>query len=276
MKKKWTFVFLIILFIAAFYSRMVVTEYIVHTDKWNTGESLRIVLLTDLHSRKYAEGQDRFAALIWAQKPDLIALSGDIIDDRLPMEGAFSFIEKIEKCAPIFYVTGNHECCRSDLKEIKKKLKKHSVIVLDDEQMIAIVKDKKICIAGIEDPCIREMGVSKRTWEKSKENLFKNKGELFSILLSHRPELFSLYDTWNFDLVLCGHTHGGKVRIPGVINGLWAIDQGWFPKYAGGLYLQEGKAGNYAQVVSRGCSVNLNAPRIFNPPEIVVINVIGK
>lgn len=275
MKKKWMFVFLIILFIAAFYSRMVVTRYTVHTDKWKREQSLRIVLLADLHSRFYAEGQEQLAGLIWDQNPDLIALSGDIVDDQLPTQGAFALIEKIEKCAPIFFVTGNHECCRSDLKEIKSKLKEHSVTVLDDEEVIITCKGKKIRVAGLEDPCMRDCGITKRKWVTSRKNLFQKREDMYSILLSHRPELFCLYERWEFDLVLCGHTHGGLVRIPGVLNGLWAIDQGWFPKYAGGLYFHKGKTGYYAQVVSRGCSVNLDAPRVFNPPEIVIIDIVG-
>lgn len=276
MKKKWMFVLLIVLFIWAFYSRMAVTRYTVYTEKLRRNQTLRVVLLADLHSRYYAEGQDKLARLIRDQKPDLIALSGDIVDDRISTQGAFSLVKRIEGCAPIFFVTGNHECCRNDLEKIKEELEKYSVKVLDDEQVIVTIYGEKIRIAGLEDPCIRKCGVTKRKWIGSKKDLFQKQEDMYSILLSHRPELFYLYDRWEFDLVLCGHTHGGLVRIPGLLNGLWAVDQGYFPKYAGGLYVHNGKTGSYTQVVSRGCAVNPNAPRVFNPPEIVVIDIKGK
>ncbi|MEA4987721.1 MAG: metallophosphoesterase [Anaerovorax sp.] len=267
---------LIVLFIWAFYSRMAVTRYTVYTEKLRRNQTLRVVLLADLHSRYYAEGQDKLARLIRDQKPDLIALSGDIVDDRISTQGAFSLVKRIEGCAPIFFVTGNHECCRNDLEKIKEELEKYSVKVLDDEQVIVTIYGEKIRIAGLEDPCIRKCGVTKRKWIGSKKDLFQKQEDMYSILLSHRPELFYLYDRWEFDLVLCGHTHGGLVRIPGLLNGLWAVDQGYFPKYAGGLYVHNGKTGSYTQVVSRGCAVNPNAPRVFNPPEIVVIDIKGK
>jgi len=272
MKKKWIFTGIIILFIMTFYSRMAVTQYTVYTEKWEKEQVLRIVLIADLHSRYYAEGQDKLAQLILDQKADLIALSGDIIDDQIPTQGAFELIKKIEGCAPIFYVTGNHECERDDLDDIFAELGKHSVKVLDDKEAVFVFKGQKIRIAGLEDPCNRHCKMTKKDWIIEKKNLF-HKEDIFSILISHRPELFYLYDRWGFDLVLCGHTHGGFLRIPGVLNGLWAADQGYYPKYAGGLYFHEGKAGNYAQVVSRGCSVNPIVPRIFNPPEIVVIDI---
>ncbi len=276
MKKKWIFAGIIILFIWAFYSRMVVTRYTVYTDKWRRGQTLRVVLLADLHSRYYAEGQDKLAEMILKEKPDMIALAGDIIDDRISPEGTFDLLKRLEGHAPIFYVTGNHDCNRDDMEEMKVLLKKHSVKVLDDEEEIITLKGQSVRIAGLEDPCNREDGKTKIRWILSKKGLFKKREDVYSILISHRPELFPLYDRWEFDLVLCGHTHGGLVRIPGISNGLWAVDQGYFPKYPGGLYVHEGKTGEYSQVVSRGCSVNPTAPRVFNPPEIVVIDVGGE
>ena len=60
--------------------------------------------------------------------------------------------------------------------------------------------------------------------------------DAYNILLAHRPDYIDLYRQYPFDLVLSGHTHGGQVRIPLLVNGLFAPDQGWFPQYAGGLY----------------------------------------
>ena len=95
-------------------------------------------------------------------------------------------------------------------------------------------------------------------------------GERFSILLSHRPERVEDYAASGFDLVAAGHAHGGQVRIPGLLNGLLAPNQGLFPKYAGGLY----DLGGTELAVSRGLSINPLLPRVFNPPEIVVVEIL--
>jgi predicted MPP superfamily phosphohydrolase len=73
-------------------------------------------------------------------------------------------------------------------------------------------------------------------------------------------------------MVLSGHAHGGQVRIPFILNGLYAPHQGFFPKYAGGVYDHE----NYTHIVSRGSSFNPKLPRIFNPPEVVSITIKGE
>ena len=94
--------------------------------------------------------------------------------------------------------------------------------------------------------------------------------EDFSVLLFHRPENPEEYASLGFDLVLSGHAHGGQWRIPGILNGIYAPHQGFFPKYAGGRYEIE----NTVMIVSRGLAKESNAvPRIFNRPEIVVIDI---
>ena len=94
---------------------------------------------------------------------------------------------------------------------------------------------------------------------------------VFNLLLAHRPELIDLYGQYGFDLILSGHTHGGQIRVPLLINGLFAPDQGWFPKYAGGRYDIE----DTTLIVSRGLSFNDLVPRVFNPPEVLVIDIKG-
>ena len=93
----------------------------------------------------------------------------------------------------------------------------------------------------------------------------------YTVLLSHRPERGEDYQGKGFDLVLAGHAHGGQWRIPGVLNGLLAPDQGLLPAYAGGLYALE----DTTLVVSRGLArESTRVPRLFNPPELVILDVI--
>ena len=92
---------------------------------------------------------------------------------------------------------------------------------------------------------------------------------LYKILIAHRPENIETYKKYSFDLVLSGHTHGGQIRIPGIVNGLYAPNQGIFPKYAGGFYIH----GHLTHIISRGLSKKFMLPRPGNPPELVIITI---
>lgn len=93
----------------------------------------------------------------------------------------------------------------------------------------------------------------------------------YSILLSHRPELFEVYAKNNIDLILSGHAHGGQFCLP-LIGGLLAPNQGLFPKYDSGIYTQE----NTNMVVSRGIGNRLFPFRFNNCPEVILIELKSK
>ena len=127
---------------------------------------------------------------------------------------------------------------------------------------------ERLSLCGIDDPDVDFYGRS--AWLSQLEQCAADRQEdVFTLLLSHRPELFYLYAARGFDLTVCGHAHGGQVRIPGLINGLYAPNQGVLPRYAGGLY----QRGESAMVVSRGLDKN-RLPRFCNPPECVAIDVL--
>ena len=115
------------------------------------------------------------------------------------------------------------------------------------------------------------MSVKPLSIVKQLEQLEKNRDKAaYSILLSHRPEYYETYKKYGYDLVLSGHAHGGQWRIPGILNGLYAPHQGLFPDYAGGAYDYPGGT----LVVSRGLDRwGIKLPRIFNRPELVIIEV---
>lgn len=264
----------IILLICAFYNGLVVRKYVIKTNKLPTGESIRIVLIADLHSHIYGKDQTKIVSLIKKQNPDIIALAGDIADDAVPLEGTEIFLKGLKGSAPIYYVTGNHEFWSKDIKNIRKIIRKYNINILENTCHKIKVKNSNIIIGGVDDPSVvkyeksdfdlvREMDISFSKLQKAPD---------FKILLAHRPELIEIYKEYKFDLVLSGHSHGGQVRIPFILNGLFAPNQGWFPKYAGGEY----KHDTLTHIVSRGVSYNRRVPRIFNPPEVVVIDIVGK
>lgn len=265
---------LILFMILAFYNGLVVRKYTIKTEKLLHEQSIRIVLISDLHSHIYGKDQRRIANKIKSQSPDIIALAGDIADDVVPIHGTRLFLDAIKDIAPIYYVTGNHEIWSRDVEGIKKIFKSFNVKVLENDYEEINISGVKLIVAGVDDPDIIRYERPQSNWYEEIGQDLSNVENLegYRILLSHRPELVDFYEEMVFDMVLSGHSHGGQVRIPFLLNGLLAPNQGFFPKYAGGIYEHE----NYTHIVSRGVSFNPRLPRIFNPPEVVVIDIQGK
>ncbi|MFZ5354423.1 MAG: metallophosphoesterase [Bacillota bacterium] len=259
---------------SAFYNGLVFRNYTVYSDRISLGNSIRIVLIADLHSHIYGENQIHIAERIRSQKPDIIALAGDIADDQVPIDGTKLFLEAVKGISPIYYVSGNHEVWTGELDSIKKLFRSYGAHVLENTYLRESIKGEEVVICGADDPDVQRYKGSDYNWEDELYKAFYSLGaeKGYKILLSHRPERVDAYKSLPFDLVLSGHSHGGQVRIPFLLNGLLAPHQGWFPKYAGGLY----KHDEMTHVVSRGVSYNPRLPRIFNPPEIVVIDILGK
>ena len=257
----------------AFYNGLVVKKYTVNTDKLNEDQSIRIVLIADLHNHIYGPGQSELVKLIREQEPDIIALAGDIADDQVPLLGTEMLLKGIQGLVPVYYVSGNHEYWSNDVRHIKDTIRKYDVTILESSYEMITIGDSAIIIAGVDDPEVVKYEKRRSTWEEDFYQAFSElrKEPAFKVLLAHRPELIEIYKQSHFDLVLSGHAHGGQVRIPFILNGLYSPNQGWFPQNAGGMY----DHGSLIQIVSRGVSFNPRLPRIFNPPEVVVIDIKG-
>jgi predicted MPP superfamily phosphohydrolase len=244
-------------------------EYTLPTSALSAESVIRIVLISDLHSTIFGKDQSILINKIKQQNPDLILLTGDILDDVVPMNGTQLLLAGISGISPIYYVTGNHEYRSRRIQELRDVLKSYGVIILSDEYIIIEIKENEIIVAGIEDPDKKLYETPDYAHNKIMETQFRELDHLsaYKILLAHRPEKIKYYQKFAFDLILSGHTHGGQVRMPGIFNGLYAPHQGFFPKYAGGIYRYD----NSVHIISRGLSISPILPRIFNPPELVVI-----
>jgi predicted MPP superfamily phosphohydrolase len=264
---------LALLVITGFYNGLTVKKYTVNTDKLRQGDIIRIVAVSDLHSHVYGEDQEDIVSLVEKQKPDIILLAGDIVDDEVPVEGAELFLAGIRGIAPVYYVTGNHEIWSGNVRDLKKTVRKYGIKVLECGYERVKLRNSYITVGGIDDPDIEKYWDRSFDWTKKMRKAFAGlKGKPgFKILLSHRPEFIEIYKEFDFDLVVSGHAHGGQVRIPFLLNGLYAPDQGWFPRYAGGMYRHRA----LTHIVCRGISNNASMPRIFNPPEVAVIDIKG-
>lgn len=246
-----------------------VRKYNISTDKLSS--PVRIVLLTDLHSSKYGRTQSTLINAIDKQNPDIILLGGDIADDKVPHERTWQLLESIGRRFPCYYVSGNHEYWSGNADAIKKKISSYGVTVLEGENITIDINGQKLLLGGIDDPEEYGSFSVNEGWSKKLYNMSADTdGELFSVLLSHRSEAAEQYSKTAYDLILCGHAHGGQVRLPYILNGLYAPNQGLFPKYAGGYY----DLGKNGMIVSRGLCKDLK-PRVFNRPEIAVVDVVG-
>ena len=233
--------------------------------------NVRIVQISDLHGHCYGDCQSELLSAIEKARPDMLALTGDIFDERVGDSAVHSLVEGIGDKYMCFYVSGNHECKSGRLREIKSYLRSHGIAVLEGTCSTVRIRETDIKISGIDD--VRIDGcISPGTFTSQFSSVQSDSSE-FSVLLCHRPELEGLYRNSAFDLILAGHAHGGQWRLPGVVNGLFAPNQGFFPKYAGGEYDLDGTK----LIVSRGLQKGTAyLPRIFNRPELVVVDILQR
>ena len=231
----------------------------------------KILHISDLHNKMFGKNQDYLIKKIKASSPDIIVITGDLIDRRrFDLDTAVCFINKAVDIAPIYYVSGNHEAWSGKYDKIKQSLKDAGVLILDDTSLELLKGENSIQLLGLSDPDFLTSNYLDGTNTKKLELQLKQWSNdiNYKILLSHRPELFSLYIENNIDLIFSGHAHGGQIRLP-FLGGLIAPDQGFFPKYTSGPY----KNGNTTMFVSRGLGNSIFPFRVFNRPEIVVVTL---
>ena len=262
---------LAVLLVIAADSRLLVRNYTLESEELDT--PIRIALITDLHSCRYGEGQRELLDAIHAQKPDVILLGGDIFDDDIANTNTELFLSGIAGKYPVYYVTGNHEWWSgADGFAVQMGiLEKYGIPVLSQTSVTLDIRGETITVCGVDDPESYLMDPRALDYDDRLDQVLADTSEKqYTVLLAHRPEYFPSYAARDFDLVLCGHAHGGQWRIPYLLNGLIAPNQGLFPKYAGGLYEQNGTT----MIVSRGLARESTiVPRIFNRPELVIIDV---
>ena len=249
-----------------------VTEINYYNDKIPDGfNGYSIIHISDLHNKSFGKNQEYLLKKVRIAEPDIIVITGDLVDRRkYNLDIAMKFIDGAMKIAPVYYVSGNHEAWSKDYKNISQRLLDYGVKILDDNKVALKEGKYEIEILGLSDPDFLTSNYLEGTdLSKLKEELSKlSDDSLFQILLSHRPELFDLYADANIDLIFSGHAHGGQFRIP-FIGGLVAPDQGLFPKYTSGAYVQN----QSTLIVSRGLGNSIIPVRILNRPEIIKVTL---
>ena len=232
-------------------------------------DDYRIAHVSDLHNAEMGKDNEKLLDMLRETEPDIIAITGDIIDSRnTNIDIALQFTKAAMEIAPCYYVTGNHEARVSEYDELRDGLIEQGVVVLDDERIELELSCETIALLGVNDPSFQTyylFGDSETVMQGKLQEISDEVND-FTILLSHRPELFRVYSDSNMDLVLSGHAHGGQFRLP-FVGGLVAPNQGLFPKYDAGLYTEE----NTNMIVSRGIGNSILPFRFNNRPEVILI-----
>lgn len=271
-KKHWwilpALAILVALALIALDERLILRTYTVASPKLTA--EVRLAVVTDFHS---SDNADDVVAMVASCAPDAVLMVGDMFDDdtaNRPTERTLSLMRQLSALYPCYYVSGNHEAWTGEMDALYQQTEEAGVTVLRMSSGVLTVRGQRIALCGIPDPYEMVFSGAPDTEEQLRQALEDVDSADFTVLLAHRPELLAKYAQFPLDLVVSGHAHGGQVRIPGVLNGLYAPNQGWFPKLAGGAYTQDGTT----LIVSRGLAVRTRLPRIFNRPEVVLVRCV--
>lgn len=230
-------------------------------------DKVRIAFVADLHSCHYGKRQMELLDCIDAQQPDIILFGGDIVDDKLPYANAVIVLKSLAEKYPCYYVSGNHEYWSGKIEDIKQMILGYGITILEGQNEVVSINGQLLNICGVDDAEIGEGNFMKQIMNAGSQT----DPALFTIFMAHRPEYIDTYLQNEFDLILSGHAHGGQWRIPGILNGFLAPNQGFFPKYAGGKY--DFKHTTF--IVSRGLAKeSTRILRIFNSPELVIVDIV--
>lgn len=225
----------------------------------------RIAQVSDLHNAVFGKDNAELLQALSECEPNIIVITGDLVDaEHTDIDIALDFAKGATQIASKYYVTGNHEASLPQYDELKTGLESMGVVVLEDKAMQLEYNGDDITLKG------DMFGEVPAMVDTKLRGLIGDKDN-YTILLSHRPELFEAYVNCGADLVLSGHAHGGQFRLP-FIGGLVAPNQGLFPKYDAGLYTK----GDTNMIVCRGLGNSIIPIRFNNRPEIVLLELIAE
>ncbi len=262
---------------------LVTDEYEVQYEKLPASfDGYKILQLSDLHSKDFDHGNKKLLKKIHEQAPDMIALTGDMVNSTdLDFSVFLSLAEELAADYEVYYIVGNHEQSLSNSSRIHllSELEGMGVRILDNEKVVIKRGEDSIDVYGLwfnlryysdrtNDYVLEDTETYYFSLGKIEKIFGKNDGQRFSILLAHNPLYADTYRKWGADLTLSGHVHGGMIRLP-FLGGVYSPERTFFPEYDGGIYV----FGQQNMIVSRGIGNGNMGFRFFNPPEIVAITL---
>ena len=229
-------------------------------------EGLTVVQLSDLHNKRMGEGQSTLLDKVAQAQPDLIVLTGDLVDSvNFRQEPALELARGVAALAPTYFVTGNHEMALpwAEYRALAAELEEAGVILLDDAAVqVSTPGGGTLLLAGLANSSLKDDTLERMAGEFPEG--------MVTLLLAHQPQYLEKYAAAGVDLVFSGHAHGGQIRLP-LLGGLVAPGQGYFPKYTQGIY----RLGDTEMVVSRGIGNSRFPLRLLNRPEVVAVTLTG-
>ena len=259
-----------------------VTKYRICSQKLNgIKREKKIIFLSDLHNRMYGEENDRLLESIRNQHPDLILIGGDMLvrKDGNSYDKTVHFLAKLPGICPVYCANGNHEQKLKELpdkyeqsyEEYKKALTASGIHMLENASETVKLDEVPVKLSGLEIPlgAYARFGKKELSLKEITDRIGEH-GDDYQILLAHHPGYMKEYLAYGADLILGGHYHGCVVQLPG-IGGVISTNFTLFPKYSGGIY-QEGEQ---TAVVSRGLGTHSVPLRLWNWPELIVLELSG-
>lgn len=259
-----------------------VTKYRICSQKLNgIKREKKIIFLSDLHNRMYGEENERLLESIRNQHPDLILIGGDMLvrKDGNSYDKMVHFLAKLPGICPVYCANGNHEQKLKELpdkyeqsyEEYKKALTASGIHMLENASETVKLEEVPVKLSGLEIPlrAYARFGKKELSLKEITDRIGEH-GDDYQILLAHHPGYMKEYLAYGADLILGGHYHGCVVQLPG-IGGVISTNFTLFPKYSGGIY-QEGEQ---TAVVSRGLGTHSVPLRLWNWPELIVLELSG-
>lgn len=274
--------------------RIFITTYEVVDEKIpQSFDGYRIVQVTDVHSIRSKQQSDILYNKIEQESPDLIVITGDLVDsnwytkendalksgesDKMAGWDTLDFIKRLTANYPVYLVYGNHEMILLDdvrNNPFKVGMEEAGVVILNNNGVEISRDGESIYLLGIQDPAtlykdhdyVEYDNHTDRINAMMENVMALREKDLYTVVLSHRPEYFEEYKKYDADLYLTGHAHGGQIRLP-IIGGMYAPGQGVFPKYTSGMLSED----DTTMIIGRGLGNAVKVPRIFNPPELNVV-----
>lgn len=259
-----------------------VTKYRICSQKLNgIKREKKIIFLSDLHNRMYGEENERLLESIRNQHPDLILIGGDMLvrKDGNSYDKTVHFLAKLPGICPVYCANGNHEQKLKELpdkyeqsyEEYKKALTASGIHMLENASETVKLEEVPVKLSGLEIPlgAYARFGKKELSLKEITDRIGEH-GDDYQILFAHHPRYIQEYLEYGADLILSGHYHGGVMQLPG-IGGVISPDFTLFPKYSGGIY----REGTQTVVVSRGLGTHSVPVRLWNWPELIVLELSG-
>ena len=244
------------------------------------GAPVRLLVLSDLHGC-LTEADGALLDLAAEAEPDLILLDGDMLNSDSPnAERVAALVRRFSGVAPVYYAWGNHErdYLRAGTSDLQSELETAGATVLEKSFTDIQVRGVSIRLGGLYDYAFAQDDHNTCDPESMAPEVYSflrafQDTDAYKIMLSHRPDSFLFGEataTWDIDLVVSGHDHGGQVVLP-LLGGVFGGDQGLFPTYIHGVY-QKGRL-TFAITSGLG-SQRERLPRFNNPPELMVLDLV--